>query len=113
MAKRSKTINFPRYSLKQCENWLKEIDSAKKLSKSKLSKLQGFSTDASMSAGSARAAMLMFGLMNYNQGEYELSDLGRILRSPVSDAQCLVLRTLIVLYPEKFREIYNLTVKKT
>lgn len=106
MSKRSKTVEFPRYKLQRCEEWLEEIPPSKSADRETLSSLMGYTTPISMSAGSARGAMVMFGLMISEDGKYSMTRLGRALRSPVSTIQRNFLRIVAFLNPDRFQQMF-------
>jgi hypothetical protein len=104
---RASTITFPRYSLERCEEWLGDIPPAKPLAREDLLSKMGYTNPSSGPAGSAMGALNMFGLIDKNDDQYEITDLGRSLRNPLTEDQLRILRVVCLLNPERFREIYN------
>ncbi|MFW9769970.1 MAG: hypothetical protein ACFFF9_07680 [Candidatus Thorarchaeota archaeon] len=105
--KRAKTITFPRYTIAKCEEWLTDLSPASQVDRVSLTTIMGYTTPHSMSAGSAVGAMGMYGLIKQNNGNYEMTPLGRSLRMPLSESQQRIVRILTFLNPEKFREMYT------
>lgn len=104
---RSRTISFPRYSLETCEQWLVKLPPARPLERTKLLEEIGYTNPTSGPAGSAMGALGMFDLVRKQENLYELTSLGRTLRTPISGVQARVLRMVAFLLPEIFRAFYQ------
>ncbi|MHA1769117.1 MAG: hypothetical protein ACTSV3_04625 [Candidatus Thorarchaeota archaeon] len=106
MTKRSRTVTFPRYSLQKCEERILQFPPAKALSRIDLLERMGYTNHTSGPAGSAIGALVMFGLIQNINNNYELTSIGKALRNPVSTSQQNLHRMISWLLPEKFQSIY-------
>ncbi|TXT56940.1 MAG: hypothetical protein BAJATHORv1_20538 [Candidatus Thorarchaeota archaeon] len=106
MPKRSKTIYFPRFTLKKCIDRIDKLPVARCIRREFLLEMIGYTNPNSGPAGSAVGALAMFGLINQEDDFYEVTSFGRAISSPISEPQAIILSIFSFLLPEKFREVY-------